>query len=108
MYKQIPVNRIDFTQIEWEVAMSGLRQKTVDYVGKRIRLAEFSYGFMEEEWCLEQHLGYVVEGSISIQFEEDLIEFHKGHGIVIEANNKHKAVIKSGQRAILVLFEEAV
>ena len=65
--------RIDFTRIPWEEPIKGLRFKAAVQDGTKIRLAEFSKDFIEEEWCLKGHTGYMLkEGWKLILMEKKL------------------------------------
>ncbi len=103
--KKIKDAKIDFSLLEWEYVMPGLRQKIVKNGIKKIRLAEFSEGFKEDGWCQKPHQGYVVEGSFSIQFEDELVSFHQGQGIHLEPCQKHKVILKAREKAILFLLD---
>ena len=99
---------IDFKNIAWESPAPGLRYKAYIKDNQRIRLVEFSEGFLEENWCTNGHLGYVLEGSISIDFNGGVRAFSAGDGIFIPKGeqNKHKGKIIKGEKALLILFEK--
>lgn len=98
---------IGFKQMEWTSRGPGLREKRYKKAGQTLRLVEFSSGFIEKEWCIKAHFGYVLDGSFSIDFDGKLVNYRKGEGIWIEEglDNKHKAILKEGERVLLILFE---
>jgi len=99
--------KIDFTRIEWTNSAMGLRAKTFESDGKQLRLAEFSKKFREIDWCEKNHIGFVVEGEIEIDFEDKIEVFKKGDGLFIGSNAKHKARART-ETALLFLVETSV
>lgn len=99
---------IDFKNMEWESPAPGVRQKS--YIGdnQRIRLAEFTDEFVEEEWCTKGHIDYLLEGSISIDFDGIIINFSPGDVLFIPEGeeSKHKGKIAKGEKALIILFEK--
>lgn len=98
---------IDFQGLEWENPAPGIRYKSFSSGNQRIRLAEFSEDFNEKDWCTNGHIGYIVEGRISIDFNGKLINFKSGDGLFIPEgeSNKHKAKLAKREKALIVLFE---
>jgi ethanolamine utilization protein EutQ (cupin superfamily) len=99
---------IDFKVIDWENPAPGVRHKVFSKNGQRIRLVEFSDSFVEAEWCTKGHVGYIMDGRISIDFDGEKIEFKSGDGLFIPEGepNKHKAIVAKGEKALIILFEK--
>ncbi|GHV10614.1 hypothetical protein FACS1894219_00410 [Clostridia bacterium] len=85
-----------------------LRTKAVNSVNVQIRLVEFSAGFIESEWCKKGHAGYVLDGEFAIDFIGKSERYKKGDIFLITGGeaDKHKAVLKDGEKVTLLLFEE--
>jgi hypothetical protein len=100
---------IAFRDIEWESPAPGVRQKAYNRDNRIIRLVEFTEEFSEADWCCKGHIGYVLEGSISIDFSGTPIRFEAGDGLFIPEGeeSKHKGKIATGEKALVILFEEA-
>jgi len=100
---------IEFDILEWIEPAVGIRYKEFVNGDKKMRLAEFTEGFIEEDRCEKAHVGYVLEGVLEIDFEGETTTYKAGDGIWIEEGpeNKHKAVMKEGARALLLMFEDA-
>lgn len=98
---------VNFKDMEWQCPANGIRYKVFVNGNQRIRLVEFSEGFVEEEWCTKGHAGYVLEGSLTTNFNGSLITHKKGDICFIPEGeeNKHKAVVGKGERALMLLFE---
>jgi len=72
-----------------------------------MRILELDDSFVEQVWCEKGHYGYMLEGSMSMVLEEgEVITFKTGDGMAIPKGTKHKAVIASGEKAVLMLVEE--
>lgn len=99
---------INFQNINWESPAQGVRYKEYTKGNQRIRLVEFSEEFVEEDWCIKGHIGYILEGKISIDFNGRLLKFRGGDGFFIPEGeeNKHKAKISKGEKALIILFEK--
>lgn len=97
--------RIDFETLPWTHAADGLRFKSTERDGRRVRLLEFAPGFGESEWCQKSHAGYIVAGELEIEFGDRAERFAAGDALVIESD-PHRA--KAGREgAQLFLVEEA-
>ena len=98
---------VDFKNMSWESVYSGQREKSYIEGNQRIRLVEISDGYTEEDWCEKEHLGYVLEGRISIIFNGKAITFKKGDGIFIPkgAENRHKGRIAKGEKVLMIFTE---
>ena len=98
---------IEFEKLPW-IEATGVRTKEYVRGDQKIRLVEFSEGFIEEDWCTKGHVGYVLEGSMDIDFNGEVISYTTGDALWIEEGEaeKHKVLIEAGGRVLLVLFEE--
>lgn len=85
--------KIDFSEIPWERPARGVKFKAVFRDGKKLRLVEFSSDFVEEDWCVKGHIGYVLQGELEISFADKSLRFSAGDGLFIIAgeSEKHKA-----------------
>lgn len=97
--------RIDFGSLEWHVPLPGARCKASQQGNRRIRLVEFTKGFVEPDWCRKGHMGYVLDGQMDVDFDGQVVRFSAGDGLAIPAGEgyRHKAtVITDVVRLILV------
>lgn len=100
-------NQIDFQNMEWENPKPGVAQKVFASGHQKIRLLRFFGDFVEEDWCTNGHVGYVLEGEMKIDFNGTIKIYKKGDGLWIEKgeSSKHKASIEKGKYVELILFE---
>lgn len=98
---------IHFEALDWESSHRGVEQKVFTIGKRRLRLVRFRDTFLEEEWCLKGHVGFVVEGEMKIDFNGVIQEFKKGDGLWIEEGgaSRHKVIMEKGKEVELILFE---
>lgn len=72
---------------------------------QRLRLVEFTDQLCEAEWCTLGHVGFMLEGSMTVDFEGRKVVFHEGNGIFVPAGHKHKALMARGHTAVAVFVE---
>jgi quercetin dioxygenase-like cupin family protein len=95
--------KVDFKTMPWDTPAVGVRFKVHEQDGRKLRLAEFTKEFVENDWCAKGHIGYVLEGQMEIDFDGKVIMFGPGDGIFIPAGDKHKAkVLTDALKVILV------
>lgn len=100
-------NLIHFENIDWEVPNIGVAQKIYVEGSQRLRLLRFSDSFMEENWCLQGHVGFVLEGEMKVNFDGEIQHFKKGDGLWIHPgeSSKHKVIMEKNKHIELILFE---
>ena len=98
---------VNFENMKWQNPAPGICYKEYIKDNQRIRLVEFSEQFNEVDWCTKGHVGYVIGGKISIDFNGEILTFRKGDGLFISEGeeNKHKGSVGKGEKALLILFE---
>ena len=73
--------KVDFDDIEWTSPASGARFKSYVANGKQLRLLELSKEFIEPDWCDKGHIGLVLEGSLQVDFQGQLVTYKVGDGV---------------------------
>ena len=97
--------RIDFEAMEWKIPVDGVRFKAFEKDGRKLRLVEFAREFVEPDWCVKGHIGYILEGQMEIDFDGEKEVFGPGDGVFIPAGEAHKhkgRVLTDKVKAILV------
>ncbi len=82
--------RVDFVSMKWERPAAAVRFKAYEQEGKKLRLVEFSKGFIEPDWCSKGHIGYILDGQMEVDFNGKVVLFSAGDGVFIPAGEKHK------------------
>ncbi len=99
---------IDFKTVPWETPTVGVRFKAYEQDGRKLRLAEFTKEFVESDWCIKGHIGYVLEGQMEIDFSGEIVMFGPGDGLFIPAGEKHKHKAKVLTDTLkIILVEDA-
>ncbi len=81
--------KIDYSLIDWESPMEGVRHKVSSANGRRLRLVEYTRA-MPPHWCEKGHIGYILDGRFEIEFAEETHVFEKGDGLFIPDGPAHK------------------
>ena len=100
---------IDFDKISWEQAFVGQRQKAYVEGNHRIRLVELSDEYAEEDWCIQEHLGYILKGRMTVVFRNGKsMTFNEGDGMFIPPGeeHKHKGRVAPGEKVQLIFVEK--
>lgn len=99
--------KVDFSSLSWENQLPGARFKTYQDNGRKLRFIEFSKTFVEPDWCIKGHIGFVLEGEMEIDFNGDVVHFGPGDGIFIPVGEATKHMAKVLTDVVkLVLVED--
>ena len=102
-------SKVDFSRIPWQSPAPDVRFKSYQASGRKLRLVKFGKDFIENDWCTNGHIGYVLKGSLEIDFEatDTTVRYTAGDGIFIEKgeDSRHKARILT-ESAMLILVED--
>jgi hypothetical protein len=86
---------IDFDALEWEPLGASTRQKRIVAGSCAVRLLQFDADFQETEWCRKAHFGFVVSGSLRIEFANRTERLAAGDGLAIPGGPswEHRALV---------------
>jgi len=97
--------KVDFASIDWCEGRPGVRYKSYREGSQQVRLVEFSTSDGDPHWCELGHIGYVLQGGLTIDFNGTLVSFAAGDGLFIPpgAATAHRGVsIVPGTRLFMV------
>jgi len=97
--------RIDWQSLPRVEPMPSVRFKAFEQDGRKLRLAEFSRGFKEPDWCRKGHIGYVLEGEGDLQIAGSTLRLTAGNGLFIPPGEAHRhklTVLSDTFRVLLV------
>jgi quercetin dioxygenase-like cupin family protein len=101
-------HHISFESLPWQSKAKGQRFKAYAENGKQIRVMELTPEFVEAGWCLKGHIGYVLEGVMELEFEDDVTLVRAGDGLFIPAGEAHKHKARALTPLVsVVLVEQA-
>ena len=98
--------KIDFESMKWETPANGIRFKAFEQNGRKLRLVEFFKEFIEPEWCIKGHIGYILEGQLEIDFNGNKEIFEPGDGVFIPSGEEHKHKAKVLTDIVKVILVE--
>lgn len=105
--KNYPFQRIDWTNIpkvEHKGETGTACWQTVQLPGLRIRIVEYSKGYMADHWCKKGHIVHCLEGEF-ISESENGESFHMKEGmtyVVSDDMSSHRSISENGVRVLIV------
>jgi quercetin dioxygenase-like cupin family protein len=101
-------HRIDFTSQEWETPAPHVRMKVYKGYNKQLRLVEFSQDFIEPDWCMNGHVGYILDGRMELDFNGTVETFKQGDGLFIPPGPKHKHKARMLTKTVTLILVETI
>ena len=103
----IPFQTIDWTSIE-KVEFKGetgaALWQSVQFGGLRIRLVEYSNGYLADHWCQKGHIVHCLEGEFTTELSTgEKVKLKKGETYVVSDElSSHRSVSENGVRLLIV------
>jgi hypothetical protein len=104
---QIPFQTIDWSVIEktehkGETGTS--YWQTIQFPGLRIRLVEYSKGYLADHWCQKGHIVHCLEGEFVSELKSgELVKLEKGGTYVVSDElSSHRSVTENGVKLLIV------
>ena len=106
------MSHIPFQTIDW----SGIERtehkgetgtsfwQTIQFPGLRIRLVEYSEGYLADHWCQKGHIVHCLEGEFDSELiSGERISLKKGETYVVSDElSSHRSVTESGVKLLIV------
>ncbi len=99
--------KVDFSTLEWQTPMDGVRFKVFRDGGRQLRLVEYTPD-MPPHWCEKGHYGYVLDGRFEISYDDVTHVYGPGDGIFIPSGRAHRHMGKALTPVARVVFVEDV
>ena len=106
------MKNISFQTIDWnkltETINEGLAgnssSRTIEFPGLRIRMVEYSAGYLADHWCQKGHFVYCIEGEVTSEQENgDLYILKKGMSYIVSDNmSSHRSRTESSAKLLIV------
>ncbi|ASS49502.1 MAG: hypothetical protein A3D31_02705 [Candidatus Fluviicola riflensis] len=103
----IPFQMIDWSSVE-KVEHKGeegiATWQTIQFDGLRIRLVEYSNGYLADHWCEKGHIVHCLEGEFISELQTgENIKLTKGETYVVSDElSSHRSVSASGVKLLIV------
>ena len=106
------MSHIPFQTIDWSVIEKTEHKgetgtaywQTVQFPGLRIRLVEYSKGYLADHWCQKGHIVHCLEGEFVSELSSgERIELKKGQTYVVSDElSSHRSVTEKGVKLLIV------
>ena len=103
----IPFLSIDWTaieKVEYKGETGSAFWQTIQFSGLRIRLVEYSEGYLADHWCQKGHLVHCLEGEFISELKsgEDYMLSKGMTYIVSDELSSHRSISKSGVKLLII------
>jgi quercetin dioxygenase-like cupin family protein len=106
------MSNIPFQTINWEL-IEKIEHKgetgvafwqTIQFDGLRIRLVEYSSGYLADHWCLKGHIVHCLEGEFISELKTgEKIKLTKGETyIVSDELSSHRSISEKGVKLLII------
>ncbi len=105
--KNIPFQTIDWTKIP-KTGHKGEKGtaywQTFQHDGLRIRLVEYSKGYIADHWCTKGHIVYCLEGDFFSELKNgDKVKLTKGMAYVVsDEMSSHRSTTENGVKLLII------
>jgi hypothetical protein len=106
------MSHIEFTAIEWDKVPKTEHMgsygtaiwQTIQYPGLRIRIVEYSSGYLADHWCQKGHIVYCLEGEVINELETgERTILKKGMGYVVsDGLSSHRSNSKEKVKLLII------
>jgi len=78
--------------------------QTIEFRGLRIRIVEYSHGYLADHWCKKGHIVHCLEGEFDSELQNgDKVRLKKGMTyIVSDELSSHRSSTKDGARLMII------
>lgn len=103
----IPFQTIDWSKIEKTIhpGETGTAQwQTLQLPGLRIRLVEYSAGYLADHWCTKGHIVHCLSGTLEGEMESgEIFILTEGMSYVVSDNlSSHRSVTKDAVKLLII------
>lgn len=106
------MSNIPFQTIDWSTIAKTEHKgetgtslwQTLQYPGLRIRIVEYSAGYLADHWCHKGHVLYCLEGEFESELEGgETFNLSAGMMYVVSDNlSSHRSVSKNGVKLLII------
>jgi hypothetical protein len=105
--KNIPFQFIDWSDIpkvEYKGETGVAYWQTLEFAGLRVRIVEYTKGYLADHWCRKGHIVYCLEGDFVSELQDGQ-EFHLTKGmmyIVSDELSSHRSRTDKGVKVMII------
>lgn len=103
---------IPFQVINWDEVVKTIHPgttgtafwQTLQFKGLRVRIVEYSQGYLADHWCQKGHIVYCLEGEFTTEMQSgENFQLKKGMSyIVSDELSSHRSITKNGVKLLIV------
>ena len=78
--------------------------QTMQFLGLRMRIVEYSAGYIADHWCQKGHVVHCLEGDVTNELEGEATSFlKKGMSYVVSDDmSSHRSITKNGVKLLII------
>jgi len=78
--------------------------QTLQFDGLRVRVVEYSPGYLADHWCQKGHVIYCLEGDSTVELETgEIYKLSAGMSYIVSDNlSSHRSVTENGVKLLIV------
>lgn len=106
------MSKIPFQIIDWDriqktehIGETGISSwQTIQLEGLRVRIVEYSKGYLADHWCQKGHIVHCLEGNFVSEFENgEKFLLNQGMTYIVSDNlSSHRSVSKNGVKLLII------
>lgn len=106
------MSNISFQTIDWDkIAKTEHAGETgtsfwsmLQFDGLRVRVVEYSAGYLADHWCQKGHIVYCIEGAFTTELENgESFLLTKGMSYIVSENlSSHRSTSKDGVKLLII------
>lgn len=104
---EIPFQTLDWSNIE-KVEYAGetgiAYWQTIQFNGLRIRIVEYSNGYLADHWCQKGHIVHCLDGEFLSELQTgEKVKLTKGETYVVSDNlSSHRSISENGVKLLII------
>lgn len=101
-FQKIDWNTIE--KVEYKGESGNAYWQTLQFAGLRLRIVEYSSGYVADHWCKKGHIVHCLEGEFISELQNgEKIKLLKGESYIVSDNlSSHRSVTKNGTRLLII------
>ena len=106
------ISGIPFQMIDWSIipkeehpGITGTSYwQVIQFPGLRVRIVEYSAGYLADHWCKKGHIVHCLEGQFESEMENgDISVFTTGMSYIVSDDlSSHRSVTKNGAKLLII------
>jgi len=107
MQTNIPFQTINWNEIEKTIHVGTTGTafwQTVQLKGLRVRVVEYSKGYLADHWCQKGHIVYCLEGEFTTELEQGKrFQLKTGMGYIVSDDlSSHRSISANGVKLLII------